>query len=374
MKYLLPAISCVSVLTAAQADPHKENLIKECAPAPVAQYCCPDLFKATGLTYGIYGEFFYMQPNSTNFYYGASAIGITAGVPAPADVASPDWKVLKVNPDYHPGFEVGINFTLNDANVGIGANWQRLHCDDSDSFQASNAAGHMVGPFFDIGPNSASYKIAKGKAVSHFDEVDVTFAKQLCFFDNFHTRFYAAASFLRIMQSLSSTYSNVSGTVARKVKTTSTFTAGGPQIGLDYDYRIYKGFFFSGRSILSLFVGQMKNATTYQSFTPELAVIGLAPPNKQVTKIPNQTQLVPAFEQKLGFSYLALWKHIKATFEIGYRCQIYLDAVQNINMASQAVPADLVATPDVGVFAVAFEQSNSNFMLMGPYAKVGLDF
>jgi hypothetical protein len=43
-------------------------------------------------------------------------------------------------------------------------------------------------------------------------------------------------------------------------------------------------------------------------------------------------------------------------------------------MASQAVPADLVETPDVGVFAVAFEQSNSNFMLMGPYAKVGFDF
>jgi hypothetical protein len=51
-----------------------------------------------------------------------------------------------------------------------------------------------------------------------------------------------------------------------------------------------------------------------------------------------------------------------------------LNAVQNTNMASQAVPADLVATPDVGVFAVAFEQSNSNFMLMGPYARAGFDF
>lgn len=374
MKYLLPALSCASALTAAQADPQQENPIKECAPAPVTQYCCPDLFKATGVSYYTYGEFFYMQPSSTNFYYGASAIGITAGLPAPADIASPDWKVLKVSPDFHPGFEVGIGFTLNDANIGIGANWQRLHCEDSDSFQASNAAGHMVGPFFDIGPNSASYKIAKGKAISHFDEVDVTFSKQLCFFNNFHVRFYAAASFLRIRQSLQSTYSNVAGTVIRKVKINSTYTAGGPQIGLDYDYRIYKGFFFSGCSILSLFAGQMKNATTYQSFTPELTLIGLAQPNKQATKIPNQTELVPAFEQKLGFSYLAIWKQLKATFEIGYRFQVYIDAVQNINMASQAVPVDLVETPDVGVFAVAFEQSNSNFMLMGPYAKVGIEF
>jgi hypothetical protein len=372
MRHLLSTICCVSALTAAETDPLKQNQIKECSP--VAQYCCCDLFKTTGLSYGFYGEFFYMQPNSTNFYYGASAIGITEGVSAPADVASPNWTVLKVSPDYHPGIEVGINLTLNDANIEIGADWQWLHCDDSNSFQASNESGHMVGPFFDIGPNAASYKIAKGEATSHFDEVDVTFAKELCFFNNFHTRFYGAASFLRIMQSLQATYSNVSSTIVRKVNTTSTFTSGGPQIGLDYDYRICKGFFFSGRSALSMFVGRMKNATTYQSFTPELALIGLSQPNNQATTIPSVTQLVPAFEQKLGFSYLAIWNHLKASFEIGYRCQIYLNAVQNINMATQAVPADLVATPDVGVFAVTFEQSNSNFMLMGPYARIGFDF
>ncbi len=118
----------------------------------------------------------------------------------------------------------------------------------------------------------------------------------------------------------------------------------------------------------------MKSATTYQSYTPELALIGLAQPNNQSTKIPNETQLVPGFEQKLGFSYLAIWERLKATFEIGYRCQIYLNAVQYTNMASQVVPALLLETPDVGVFAVAFEQSNSNFMLMGPYARVGFDF
>ncbi len=118
----------------------------------------------------------------------------------------------------------------------------------------------------------------------------------------------------------------------------------------------------------------MKNSTTYQSFTPELAGIGLGQPNNQATKVPNQTQLVPAFEQKLGFSYLALWKRLKATFEIGYRCQIYLNAVQSVDMASQVVPTLLLETPDVGVFAVAFEQNNGNFMLTGPYAKIGFEF
>lgn len=61
-------------------------------------------------------------------------------------------------------------------------------------------------------------------------------------------------------------------------------------------------------------------------------------------------------------------------FDIGYRCHVYLNGVQTTNMATQAVPADLVATPDVGVFAVTFEQSNSNFMLMNPYARISFDF
>jgi len=372
MKYLLPAICCAFSLTAATGNCQKKNHMEKCAP--VSQYCCPDIFKTTDLTYTTYGEFFYMQPSSTNFYYGASAIGITQGLPFPASIASPDWTILKINPDYHPGFEVGVKFALNDSNIEIGVDWQWLHNHDSNSFQASNAAGHMVGPFFDIGPNSAAYKIAKGKATSHFDEVDVTFGKQLCFFNHFHTRFYGAVSFLRIMQSLHSSYSNVSGTIVRNVKTNSTFTSGGPQLGLDYDYRIYKGFFFSGRSVCSLFVGQMQNTTTYQSYTPELALLGLSQPNNQSASIPNQTEVVPAFEQKLGFSYLGIWSRVMATFEVGYRFQIYLDAVQNINMASQAIPVDFIATPDVGVFAVAFDQSNSNFMLQGPYAKVGFDF
>jgi hypothetical protein len=373
MKYLLlSAIASTLTLTAAESPLSASRTTKECCP--VTQHCFPPLCKATDVTYRAYGEFFYMQPNGTNMYYGASAIGITAGLPLPASIASPDWTILEVSPSFHPGFEIGTSVLLDTANIEIGANWQWLHCEDSDSFQASSAAGHMVGPFFDIGPNAGSYKIGSGTAISHFDEVDLTFAKSLCFFNDFHTRFYGAASFLRIMQSLDGTYSNVSGTIRRHVDTSSTFTAGGPQIGLDYDYRIHKGFFFSGKSSFSLFIGQMKNTTTYQSFTPELTLIGLAQPNNQATSIPNRVQTSPAFEQKLGFSYIALWDQARATFEIGYRCQVYLGAVQNFNMASQAIPDDLIATPDVGVFAVAFEQTNSNFMLSGPYLTAGVDF
>ncbi|MES2273440.1 MAG: Lpg1974 family pore-forming outer membrane protein [Chlamydiota bacterium] len=362
------AIACflTSTLAADSASSFSQN-------CPVTPQCCPE-FKSCGVTYGLYGEFLYLQPNYTDLYYGASAVGLNSSLPLPAAAASPYWTILEIQPDYHCGFEIGASLLLNCPNVQIEVSWERLHGKDSSSFQTSAADGYMVGPFFDIGPNSAAYKIAEGNVLSHFDEVDLKICKKICFFNNFYTRFFGGASFIRIKQILDSNYSNFANTVSRNIKTNSTFTGAGPQIGLDYNYRIYNTFFFAGSSALSLCMGQMKNSTTYQSFTPELAAIGLSQPNNQAVTIPNRVQLIPAFEQKLGFSYLATWDCFRAAFEIGYQCQIYVDAVQTMNMASQALPPDAITDPDVGEFAVAFEQCNSNFILTGPYASVSVDF
>jgi hypothetical protein len=66
---------------------------------------------------------------------------------------------------------------------------------------------------------------------------------------------------------------------------------------------------------------------------------------------------------------------VKATFEVGYQCQIYLDAIQTVDLTSpQVLPAGAVFTTQVGVFAVGFERTFSNYMLTGPYGSIGLEF
>jgi hypothetical protein len=300
-------------------------------------------------------------------------VGINPALPSPASIASPDWTILEINPDYHLGFEVGARANLNNYNIDIELNWERLYGKDSESFEASSTAGVMVGPFFDIGPNSASYKIARGKYSSNFDQVNLSFGKKICFFDDFYTHFFGGAGFNRIKQTLNNFYSNTAMTTSREIETSSTFTGAGPQIGLDYQYRIYKSFFFKGRSLLSLFMGQIKNGANYKSVSSD-APTDLPQPNIQTTKIPNRVQLIPGFEQKIGFSYLATWNCIRTIFEIGYQCQIYVNAVQTIDMASQALPADSPLVPDVGVFALGFMQNNSNFMLTGLYGLAGIEF
>lgn len=337
-----------------------------------ANGCCFEPSECSQISYGVYGEWLYLQPNGSNLYYGVEAIGLDPDISVPA--VSPNWNVLEIDPNYHSGFRVGTKAYFHCNDMSIDLNWERLHAKDRDSFTAPNADGFMVGPFFDIGPNSASYKIARGHATSEFDQVNLNFGKHFCFC-NLFANVYGGVAFSRIKQTVHSSYSNVDETISRYVKSPSTFTGGGPQIGLDYDYQIWNNFCFTGSSVASLFIGEMKNSTTFKSFTPELATLGIAQPNVQKTNVSNRTQLVPSFEQKLGFSYCAAFECFQVTLGAGYQWQYYVNAVQTVDMtAPQVLPAGAIFTPQVGVFAVGFERTVSDYMLSGPYVSLNVDF
>ncbi len=340
---------------------------------PTLHECCHKADKWCGVTYALYGNWLFLQPNGSNLYYAAEANALDPDITIPA--ASPNWKIHEISPNYHSGFEVGTNFLFRNTGINIDVNWERLHGHDGTSVNTSKVSGDMVGPFFDIGPNSFAYVNARGKLRSHFDQVNLMFGKKMCFFNRLFMNFGAGVGFGRIKQSLQSTYSNNVLAIARSVKTSSEFIGAGPEITIDYDYRMFDHVFFTGTTYLSLFMGQMKNHTTFKSWTPELAALGIAQPNVQSTHVPNRAQLVPGLQQKFGFSYIAAWKCLEMTLEIGYQCQIYWDAVQSVDMtAPQVLPAGAAFTPDVGVFAVGFERTLSNYILTGPYASLKFAF
>ncbi|MBM3193392.1 MAG: hypothetical protein FJZ59_04070 [Chlamydiae bacterium] len=123
---------------------------------------------------------------------------------------------------------------------------------------------------------------------------------------------------------------------------------------------------------MGLIIGESQNGTTYLSWAPDLSV----QPNNQYTLVPNRTQLVPALEERIGFSYGGVFKCCKVTFGFGYQAQVYIDAIQSIDMTAPQVPPSLLpgAVPDDGVYAVGFERTISNFILTGPYISLGLVF
>lgn len=339
---------------------------------PEAEGCCPAPYECSPVSYDVYGEWLYLQPNGNDLYYGVEVDLLDAEIAVPA--ASPNWKVLEIDPDYQSGFRIGTKAYFHCNDLSIDLNWERLRTRDTDSTTVPDEAGFRVGPFFDFGPNSESYKIARGRSSSEFDQVNLYLGKNFCFCDLF-AKVYGGVTFARIKETSHSSFSNVAGTISRSVDSPSKFTGAGPQFGIDYAYKIWDELCFTGSSVASLFIGEMKNSTTFKSFTPELDILAIAQPNVQKTRVSNRTQIVPGFEQKLGFSYSAAYECVQVTLGAGYQWQFYINAVQRTNLtAPQVLPAESTFSSEVGVFGIGLERKISNYMLSGPYVSLSIDF
>lgn len=361
-----PLKLCTALLLfAASADGYMNNQLNNPPQTTEKAHSASDIFLAHPChTFELYGTALLLQPTGNHQHYAAEAFPL----PAP----SPHWQIHDVSTDYHFGFDVGFRGIIHSTNTNITLNWEHFHSTDSASKKV--ASTDMIGPFFEIGPDASPYKKAHGKVTFHFDEANLDYGILINFGDRLKTNLYSGVSFAYIKQTLSSKYSNFEGTVARTIKVPSTFIGAGPQVGLDFAYRIVKGFHFVGEAAASLLVGTQKNHTAYTARSPALEPLGISPPNRQKTNVHNKTQVVPGLEGKLGLSYVfAYCDHFMIKLEAGYQAQVYINAIQSIDMGSEVVTPPVV--PDtVGVFARTFEQTLSNFALAGPYFTLDVGF
>ncbi len=323
----------------------------------------------------LYGECLFLQPNGSSIYYAVEAIGLDPDIAVPA--VSPNWQVYEIFPDYSPAFNLGARAHFSDMDTAITLNWQRLFSNDRANKTVGSVNGEMIGANSDIGPNSHYYLKAKAKAKFHFDTVNLNFSQRFCAFGRFYPNFFAGGSFARIKQIQHNHYENDSLSVARSIDNYSTFIGAGPDLGFDFDYRIIAGFFLNASTSMAMIIGESQNGTHYKSWSPNLVVLDCPNPNLQKTTVPNRTQLVPALEERLGFSYSGMFSCCKITFGFGYQAQIYLNAIQSFDMTNQVLPEITgIGTPTVddGLYAVGYVRTLSNFILTGPYINLGLVF
>lgn len=315
---------------------------------------------STSIEFGFNALF--LKPMASNMHYAAEAD------PLPAE--SPHWKIHDIHPDYQFGFDIDARGMMNHSNTNITLNWEHFH--SSDSHTTNLDPSNMIGPFFEIGPDGAPYSKALGRASFHFNEVNLDFGLSVNFGKRLWTNIFTGVGYTYIKETMTGVYSNVSGTIARTITTPSSFWGVGPQLGIEFCYKMIAGLALQGRTRASYLVGHAKNHTDYVSISP-----GLNPalsPNHQSTTEKNRTQVVPALEMDLGLSYL--WdfcKHYSVELSAGYQVQTYFNAIQTVQIGSEVNTPPV--TPDtVGVFARTFEQTISNFSLAGPYVKLTIGF
>ena len=348
-------------------------------PSPTSRtICVPYYLDCRDITGEAYGELLFLQPNGSSLYYAAEAIPLNLSL-SNFPAVSPNWNIFELSPGYTPTFKFGGKVFFTPTRTHLEVSWEHLNTTTKSSKTLSTTADGgalMIGPLFDIGPNSAAYTHAKGRAEFQFDAVDLLFGQKFCAFTRLYPTLFAGVGFARIQQTVESAFRNAANSVSRSIETDSKFTGAGPKMGVDFDYRIIENFFFSGMMSCGLVIGQLDNGATYKSKSPFLIANNIPQPNKQTTSVSDRTQLVPSFEERLGFSYLRMYDCWKVKCEVGYLAQIYLNAVQTIDMtAPQVVPSLLPATvPDAGLYAVGFERTLSNFMVTGPFISLAFDF
>jgi hypothetical protein len=309
------------------------------------------------------GSALYLQPSGSNLNYAAEAV--------PLPTPSPHWKIHNIDTDYHWGFDIELATFFHATHSHLILNWEHFHSSDSSSKTVSSE--NMIGPFFEIGPDALPYKKARGHVDFHFDEVELDYGIMLSLGDRLDAILYGGVRFARIDQTLRSRFSSLDGTIVRTIKSPSTFRGAGPHLGVWVDYDIAKGFGIAGGAATALLVGPQTNHTFFKAISPAQPAAGAPTPNIQSTHVPKKTQVIPGFEAQIGVSYSFSWDKSVLSLEAGYNVQLYLNAIQAIDIGSEVVTPPV--TPDtIGVYARTFQTSLSNFALAGPYFMIELGF
>lgn len=317
----------------------------------------------------------FLQPFANNLDYAAEATPFNYGINNP--ILSPSWTIPTISTDFHFGFDAALTTVFHSTASRLVLDWERYHTStDSNTYSVADT-NNMVGPFFEIGPDASLYKISKGTVNFHFDQVNLDYGTSVRFGNHLNTQMMAGIGFTRIVQNRYTRFSNVADTLIRTIKVPSIFLGFGPQASFDFNYSIYKGLQFVGSSRTSLFVGSLRNSTTFSTSSGPIVALGDTNPNIQHTTPEKKMGLVPGFEGSLGLAYEALFSdHYELKLEAGYRAQVYINAIRSIDMGSQVAlgAAGSIGSQDTGVYARTFERLVSDFSMAGPYVSLMFGF
>lgn len=376
---VLPVISTTSAcLFGAYQDPDCGDYCGDCCGlynsygASTYLDCTGDYDSFSDMYMGRHGVTFegsiapmWLKPHGSNLDYAVQTFTL-----APL---SPSWKVYEVHPDYSLGYDASFKIYFNRCKTWVTLDYQHFHSSNSAHVVVDDLA-NRVGPFFEVGPEAAVYKQAHGNASFTLDELNLDYGISFDFCDRLRTSLFGGVSFARVRQTLNNRYSSLDDVFSRSIEVPSNFRGVGPQLGIDFAYKVWECLDVTGSSVGAILIGEQSNHTEFQSFSPNLVKDGQFFGNDQFTHVKERTQSVPVFTQRLGLAYSILFCCCyDLTIEAGYEAKVYFNAIQSVDISSEVVNVPEPQNSDA-VNARTFHRTLSNFVLSGPYLNLSLAF
>ncbi|MBA3237620.1 MAG: hypothetical protein H0T62_04625 [Parachlamydiaceae bacterium] len=320
---------------------------------------CPNIavfLSSQSHTFTIEGRVLFLKPEG-NLHY------VTEVHPLPR--SSQNWKIHDVKPGYHAGFDIGVSYIPRIRTTNLKLNWEHLHCKDSNSKIAHVSNHRPISTMFKIGPDAPLFTKAKGKSHFQYDAIKLDGGIFVSFGDYLLANFYGGLNGTRIKQTLTSKYVNDHRTVSRSINAPSTFGGLGPQLGVDFAYSLPAGFELSGGATASILVGSINSHTTFKSISTSSKHLGIKTANSQKIRQQHRSQVIPAFEGRLGlvYSFESCSNTIK--LEAGYEAKVFINAIQSTEFSNQVLKPSKRSD---------FHRHLSNFALSGPYISLNAAF
>jgi hypothetical protein len=340
----------LGTLDSAALDAHAQaNRTRQVYKSPVTRSSDPPHH------FEVSGSLLYLQPDAGDLEY--------ATLVSPLPLPTPHWTNQALRPHFTPTFNFGLKYIPTESN-DVQLNW--THLNNSANASAVGAPGQMIGPPFEIGPTASVYQIGRGNVSFAYDSVNLDAGHTFCDDCPFQLRVFGGAEFARINQDLTGTFQSLDGLTSASNTTNSLFTGAGPRLGMKGQYAMGNYQFFGEMAGAGL-VGTARSRINFSANST--AAPGLAQPNNQYLTSPNEKQVVPSFDARLGTAYtFAPGNYGQFKIEVGYQAAVYMNAVNHYALTQVSVPP---APASVGVFLATAQHLQTNFTTQGPYLTAG---
>jgi hypothetical protein len=335
----------------------------------------------------VHASLLYLQPNSSSLDYAYWVTGVQPYYQS--------WHSQKITPDNAPMFDVGFYYAFPDSTYGASLDWMHLGATSSGFKQATQNTDfttlEFVAPPFEMSPPVFGIKRADAKVNFSFDNIEMNFSKIFNYGSRLHTTISAGLDILHVGQTLNTVFSDFAGVTATpysyalpadpsysfQLLSKSKYVGAGPDLGLNVEYDLIYGLGLIGQAVGSLTAGTTNTQELFSATSARLTSLGRGNSHQQITT-PNQTQVVPGFDGKLGvFYHYKSEKIANITIEGGYRMLSYLNAITTIRPNTLVQPSTVSITPEfaTGTMAiVSIVKENSPFNLNGAYVDFKLLF
>jgi hypothetical protein len=254
-----------------------------------------------------------------------------------------------IEPEFGWGYYIAAGYR-NSHHYDEQANWAQYNSNISDSTALTSdgtTSATTSNQYSEVVPAGVTFD-AHSKQNIDYSVLNANLGQYHNITEMLRTRLFAGIQYAKVDATTENTYSATGTALIPVDKYTSKFSAVGPEVGLDLEYKIWHTFGVVGHLGAAFLVGKQEASSNVYNddFGSQVAV-----------NAEDVARLIPAMDAKLGVNWNVPYEYDRFSFgiEAGYQIAYYWDVIDQVQFPGNSD---------------AVEHNYSNYGNMGPYLNL----